>query len=437
MDFLGYSEIEFATLKLWDVTHPDEIQRDRETARRLVSGETEKVIRDKRYIRKDGIAVWGHVSISLMKNKKGRPRYYLELIEDITEKKIAEEALQESLGRFRTVSEMTTEWASAIEIKPGGKHRNVWRFGAFEKMTGYNSEELEDMGGLSGLLYDGDREIYSNAVQTVKKGESITVEVRIVTKRNEILWMQLFLKPIIENKPGEITRYISAGRDITARKKAEEDIMISLREKEALLRELYHRTKNNMQVISALLQLYSSKNEDERVRAVFHEMVDRIQSMALVHQKLYQSKNLSSIDLSDYIMDLSKLLLSSYSEVPEKISLVINAEKIPVQIDVAVPCGLILNELISNSLKHAFPGGRKGEILITLRKTGDDIVELCVADNGIGVPDGFDFRKSEKMGIQSVYAIIEHQLRGDVLFESNNGVRCTIHFKREYGIGMD
>ncbi len=436
-EFLGYSDTEFASLKLSDVTHPGDLDIDLGIAKSLMNGEAERAVRDKRYIRKDRKVVWGHISVNLMRDHEGKPRNFLVLVEDITERKKAEEALRESLDRFRTVSEMTTEWAAAVDIMPGGNKKTIWRFGAYEKLTGYSSADLDRIGGIEEIIYREDRDIYRNSINKIIDGQDVTPEFRIVTKNGELTWMQFFWKPVQEYKNEGIVRFISAGKDITGRKKDEERILSSLREKEALLRELYHRTKNNMQVISALLQLYSSKTTDDSVRAAFREMVDRIQSMALVHQKLYQSKSLSSIDLSDYIADLSNLLISSYSPGPEKISLLINAEKIQIQIDVAVPCGLILNELISNSLKHAFPGDRKGEIRINLHKTGNDIIELSVADNGVGVPEGFDFRKSEKMGVQSVFAIAEHQLRGDVSFESHNGIVCTLHFNREYGIGMD
>ena len=223
--------------------------------------------------------------------------------------------------------------------------------------------------------------------------------------------------------------FIAIFEDITENKIAENTIRASLKEKEVLLRELYHRTKNNMQVISSLIGLKSASVKDEQMINILHEMRNRIQTIALVHQKLYQSQNLSRVNLKEYITDLMNLLVSSYASEQNKITFTLNLENINVLIDTAVPCGLIINELISNSFKHAFPGGREGNICVQLKKLEEDTIELVISDNGIGIPDGFNLLEKNTLGMQVFYNIATEQLMGEVNIESKNGLTFTMHFK--------
>jgi two-component sensor histidine kinase len=217
--------------------------------------------------------------------------------------------------------------------------------------------------------------------------------------------------------------------DITERKQAEEKIKHSLAEKETLLRELHHRTKNNMQVIIALLELQASYFEDQRLKEAFEETRNRIRSMALVHEKLYQAHDLSHINLKEYIGELAQLLLASYKISSNHVSLVLDIEEVQVLIDTAIPCGLILNELISNSLKYAFPEDRYGEIRIQLYGAPDGEIYLNISDNGVGMPTGFDARTSGRLGLQNVFLISEKQLKGKITFASQPGVSYQIQFK--------
>ncbi len=215
-------------------------------------------------------------------------------------------------------------------------------------------------------------------------------------------------------------------RDITERKKAEEELKSSLKEKEVLLKELYHRTKNNMQVIRAMLAIKSAYSSDEEVKKNYLDMENRILTMSLVHQKLYQSHNLSSIDLKEYFEDLVQLLMKSYNASEERIKVSMHLEKTFALIDTAIPCGLIFNELLSNSLKHGFPDNREGEIKISLSGSNSKTIELFYSDNGVGLPEDFNFRGQNSLGIQSIFTIAEHQLQGKASFKVNNGIECHI-----------
>ncbi len=216
---------------------------------------------------------------------------------------------------------------------------------------------------------------------------------------------------------------------ITKQKQTENKLKASLQEKEILLRELYHRTKNTMQVIRSMLLLQAAKMpENEQAQKLVTDTENRIMAMALVHQKLYQSHDLSRIPIQDYIQELSQLIMQSYAVTDQDISLVVESEPLSLLLDTAIPCGLILNELLSNALKYAFPERRHGEISIRLFRNESKHLELWFADNGVGVPPGFDFRQQDTLGLQTVIAIAEHQMQGRVKFTSDQGVICTIEF---------
>ena len=161
----------------------------------------------------------------------------------------------------------------------------------------------------------------------------------------------------------------------------------------------------------------------------FEETQNRIQSMALVHQKLYESENLSRIDLGVYIHDLVDLLQQSYQTDPAQVKFVFELESVSILIDTAMPCGLILSELISNALKHAFPGGRAGEIHIHLTRVQTDEICFSVADDGVGMPEGFDPLHNEAFGLQMMVSLCRYQLQGQVYFDLQQGVTCQVCFR--------
>ncbi len=218
-------------------------------------------------------------------------------------------------------------------------------------------------------------------------------------------------------------------RDITERKGVEEQIRASLKEKEMLLKEIHHRVKNNMQIVSSLLDHQTQFIKDKNVIEIFTESQNRIASMALVHEKLYQSKDLARIDLYDYLSDLVANLFQSYVKNSGKIKLNMNIENIQLDIDLAIPCGLIINELVTNSLKYAFPAGRVGEITIQFRKTAENMLELVISDNGIGIPIDLDFRKTGSLGLHLVTILAENQLHGEINLNRKEGTEFTIKFK--------
>lgn len=199
----------------------------------------------------------------------------------------------------------------------------------------------------------------------------------------------------------------------------------SVEEKEVLLREIHHRVKNNMQIISSLLNLQSTYIKDSMVREIFKESQNRVKSMALIHEKLYQSKALANIDTDEYVRALTTDLVRSYGALG-RVTLKIDVGDISLGVDTAIPCGLIINELVSNSLKHAFPDG-EGEINVRIRSV-EDRIELTVADNGVGMPDT-NFRNIKTLGLQLVTILIEDQLNGEITLEKEEGTAFYITFR--------
>jgi two-component sensor histidine kinase len=216
-------------------------------------------------------------------------------------------------------------------------------------------------------------------------------------------------------------------RDATQRMKADEQIKASLREKEALLKEIHHRVKNNLQVVSSLLGLQARSIEDAPTRKKFQESQNRIHSMSLLHECLYQSDNLAKIHFSGYIKQLAEYLFRSYGETTNRVRLLLDLNSLFLDMDTAVPCGLIINELLSNSLKYAFPQGREGEIIIQLRGNDDRIASLSVADNGVGLSAAVDWTSTRSLGLRLVRTL-SLQLGATVELEDGPGTRFRVNF---------
>jgi len=213
------------------------------------------------------------------------------------------------------------------------------------------------------------------------------------------------------------------------RKQAEEQIKASLKEKEILLQEIHHRVKNNIQVISSLLKLQSNNIDDEQVKDALKASQSRVYAMSAIHETLYGAENLSEIDLKPYLSTITKALVQTYSFNQGNVKLNIESDEIRLNIEKASPLGLIINELITNSLKYAFPVDRGGEVVVILETLDHKELKLIIKDDGVGMPVDFDWRNSNTLGLQLVRTLVENQLDGSIDMENENGTKFIINFK--------
>ncbi|MFQ6109808.1 MAG: GAF domain-containing protein, partial [Candidatus Aminicenantales bacterium] len=341
----------------------------------------------------------------------------------VIDEKQKEEVLRVSEEKYRNLIELSPDAIMFLDMK--GKIISCNTF--MIRGTGYSKEEIigKHFSELE-LLRSEDVPKYVKLLDSVARGK--------VPKPFEVNWCHKDGTPysaevrisFIKEK-GKKVGFQVVARDITERKKAEETIRASLREREVMLREIHHRVKNNMQIISSLLKLQSRQIKNKKILDMFNVGQNRIRSMALIHESLYQSRDLARINFSDYIKKLITHLFSIYRTDTQDINLNINVSDIFLDINRAIPCGLIINELVSNSLKHAFPEGKKGKISVEMNRNKGDRYTLVVRDTGIGFPDGLDFQNSETLGMQLVTALVT-QLDGNIKLRRRDGTEFKIVF---------
>ena len=250
----------------------------------------------------------------------------------------------------------------------------------------------------------------------------------MIDKHDNLVWREIYLNPITDER-GNVIEISGIGHDITEKKLADEKIRQSLQEKEVLLKEVHHRVKNNLQVISSILNLQSSYVKDTSTLNILKESQNRIKSMAFIHESLYQTKDFSSINFSEYVVNLSHNLIHSYANFDHEIKLNLDIQNVFLNLDLAIPCGLIINEIVSNALKYAFiDNSEGGEITIRMYIQEDDLI-LIIGDNGIGLSSDIDYRNTESLGLQLVVTLTD-QLNGSIELDRRRGTVYTIIFKQ-------
>lgn len=346
---------------------------------------------------------------------------------DITEAKVYEQKLFNQAAKLNSIFDSS--------------HHYIWTIDRSEKLTSFNRNYFDLISSLyntqpyiglvlnRGVLSNNREynELLKYNYQKAFDGQPVNFEIETVDKGHNKIYLDIFLNPIIENN---VTVEVSGiAHDVTEKKIAQQRMEQSLKEKEVLLKEVHHRVKNNMQVISSILNLQSSYVSDEYALSLLKESQNRIKTMAYIHESLYQNKSFASVNFSDYIATLTNNIIQSYSVSEEKVKLILNLEKINLNLDNSIPAGLIVNELITNAIKHAFPSSKKGFIHVNL-KSENNTVYLEVKDNGIGFDSDIDFRNTNSLGLQLVSTLID-QIEGDLIFKSekDKGTAVLITFK--------
>jgi PAS domain S-box-containing protein len=356
-----------------------------------------------------------------------------ELEREVAERKLAETELGQQRAFLRQVIDLNPSFVFA-------KDRNG-------RFTLVNQAIAEAYGtSVEALLGKTDADFNPNAeevegfrrddleVLNTLKEKFIPEEV-ITDAGGQVRWLQTIKRPIV-SPDGAANQMLGIATDITARKQAEtaleralEQIKISLQEKEVLLKEIHHRVKNNMQVITSLLRLQSKTISDEQVLSVFQDSQNRVKSMALIHETLYDSKDLSRINFAEYLEKLVAHVSRSYRTRPEAVKINIQVDDVSLPIDTVVPCGLIINELASNSLKYAFPADTQGEVNITFRCSDAQYV-LRVSDTGVGLPADFDPERGKSLGMKLV-RMLTGQMHGKLEYRNSVGTTFEIKFPME------
>ena len=370
----------------------------------------------------------------LFKEVAGDIAFALHGIEMEKERKQAEEALKTSEEKMRLMIDNSPIGFSATDLKGNFIDVNP----AVCKMTGYAREELIHR-HFEEFSHPEDKEINEKIYKKLleNKISHFDLEKRYIHKDGSIVNV-LIRSQIVRDEKGNPLFEMGITEDITKRKKAEQQIVRDLKEKTILLQELYHRTKNNMQVIISMLKIQSrnlenrSLTENEGIDYLhnsLYNVINKVKAMSLVHGKLYQAKDLSHINLKEYIEDLIRHLMISFGVRSEKVILKLELEDVFVLIDFAIPLGLVLNEMISNVFKHAFPHTKHDELFIKLYKEENETINIHLSDNGVGIPNDFDLKNVNTMGMQTVFSLTEYQLMGEVKYDTKKGLQWHISFK--------
>ncbi len=380
--------------------------------------------------RKDGTDVPLEIWTSVVRNDEGEPVAMVGVARDITERKRMEEALRQSEARLRRLTDTMRD----IVTQTDADGRIQYVSPSHRQVLGYTLEETLGRPIFQRIHPEDLRSAQEAFAAAIAHRTGGRLEFRYRHADGHYLWLESVGNLLFDSR-GEVVGAVFGTRDVTERKQVEEQITNSLREKEVLLKEIHHRVKNNLQVISSLLNLQSEHVVDDEIRRVLKESQNRVRSMAIIHQRLYQSGNLAEVNFAGYIKELCSQLLRSYGAASRGVSLETDVEDIGLGVDKAIPCGIILNELVSNALKYAFPTAGGGLLTVQLHARERNI-RLVVADDGAGMPSALDYQTSESLGLKLVNMLVD-QIAGTLTQTENGssvdgrpGTRWTISFSR-------
>ncbi len=418
----GFSLEELYKMNFWDLVHPDhkEVARDRGHAR--MKGEEVPSRYEIKILDRNGNVKWLDYTGTII-DYMGKPSV-LGIAYDITELKNTQQALTDSELKYRTLIESMSE----VIIYADNDDKIMFVNDNAIKFFGYSKQELIGANAAELLVDEEYRKFIREKIKIRKHGFKDKYEVKMKKRSGESMWVEISGAPLKDAK-GNIIGSIGIHSDITERKKYEENIEKSLKQKELLLKEIHHRVKNNLQIISSLIKLQSAHIKDSEIHDLFSESQNRIKTMALIHEKLYRSTDLSVIEFYDYIKNLVYSLYSTYGTNIDKVKPVIEFTSIYLDIDTSIPCGLIVNELISNCLKYAFPGEREGSIYINLTESETGNYVMTIRDDGVGIPPQVNFNNTASLGLKLV-KILAEQLGGKAELIRKNGTEFRISFKR-------
>lgn len=388
------------------------------------------------HIRHDGTRFWGSGSLAAVRNQAGELVGFTKVMRDMTGHNQAQSMLRESEERLRLFIENVTDYA-LFQVDTEARISS-WNTGA-ERTFGYSETEI---------LHQPMRKLYLEedaARGDAEKDLEIAREkgrfedARLLVRKNDSQLFARWVTTPMRDEAGNLRGYAKVLRDETERRNAEQRLQASLAEKHALLQEIHHRVKNNLQVITSLLSIQSERIQNPEVSAVIEDTENRVRAIAALHETLYSSKDLASIEFSSYVERLVRDLVGFFGVDEKKLKVMIRAEELLVDIGQAIPLGLIVNELVTNTFKHAFPVDRSGVVEIQLKYVPDTpaghaarslsagLGEITVKDNGVGLPPNVNLNETPSMGLHLVNVLVE-QLQGELEVAAAEGTSFTVKF---------
>lgn len=466
-ELTGYSPEELRNLS-WRtmLTPPEWIEPEMAALAELER--TGKPVRfEKEYIRKDGRRVPIELLVHSLRDQFGKVELYCSFVTDITERKQMHEALRKSHDELELrVQERTKELSAtnaALVAEVDERRRaeqarqesdeafrmlaesvpqlvwicnpdglNVYFNHQWVEYTGMTLEESYGTGWNKPFHPEDKQPAWDAWNNAVRKGGTYRIECRLRRADGTYHWFLTRGLPM-RDSAGNIVKWFGTCTDIDDLKAAQEEQRRSLLEKDTLLKEIHHRVKNNLQIVCSLLMLQEDSLVDPAAAAALKESRQRVLSMALIHERLYSNPRMDAIDFGEYTRAIVQELFNSYTGVTGgHVSSALNVAPVRLKIDQAIPCGLILNEIVTNALKYAYPAGTPGEVSIELKEMPDRHVRLEVSDRGVGLRNGFDWKNPQSLGL-SIVSILTEQLGGTLNFRSGPGVTFTLEFVKHGG----
>ncbi len=429
---VGYSAAELLATNFQAVTHPDDLTADLDHMGRVLAGDINTYQMEKRYLHKLGHLVWILLSVSLVHDAEGQPLYFISQIQDITERKQAEQALAAQTQALATERDLMQALMDNIPD-------TIYFKDTASRFTRVNRAQAQFLGlpgpeaaiGRTDLEFQEPgvgRELFDEEQRVVMQGQPLLNRVELQHDADgQPRWFTSTKVPLWDG--GRVVGLVGVSRDITDMKEAESRLLASLQEKEVLLKEIHHRVKNNLQIVSSLLHLQAESINDPRLRDAFDDSQRRVRSMALIHEQLYRSPDLAHIDFDEYVNGLLVYLRRSQVGPGGQVQFRVQIEQVTLELDRAIPLGLMVNELVTNSLKYAFPPGAAAapgaEIWVTAARAADGALTVEVGDTGVGLPEALDLDHPASMGLQLVQSFVQ-QLRGQLRVRRRPGTVFSV-----------
>ncbi len=416
-EMLGYGEGELVGLTLNDLADPEDSPLDRATVARLNSGEVRSFKTENRYLTKHGESLWCDATIARLLDE-GTSVRWVSMLEDITTRRRMEEELRQSEELHRAT---LTNISDAVFITdPSGDFSYVCP--NVHVIFGCQAAEIGELGNISELL--GNDLVPHEDLGNI--GEIRNLECQIMDWSGERHDLLVNMKPV---QIGDGTALYTC-RDVTERRLMQQQALISLKEKDMLLQEIHHRVKNNLQVISSILDMSSLRIQDEQAIGLLTDARAKVHTMGLIHSQLYHGERFDRINMNSHVRDLAQYLSLIYGE-GKDVNVTVHAGDVDLSLTQAIPCALALSELVSNSFKHAFKERHGGSLEITVEDAPGNTIVLTVKDDGCGLPDEVDFFHADSLGLKLVRNLVQNQLRGSVQVNRDAGTEFVVTFQRE------